>query len=136
MKLLFADTFYWVALLNPQDEDYTRVKLFSRLLASTKLITTEEVLTEVLTFFASYGSFMRQKAGQFVRDIISDPMIRVIPQTHDSFTLGFMLYEQRLDKEYSLQDCISMQIMRQLGITEILTHDKHFTQEGFTILLG
>lgn len=48
MKLLFADTFYWVALLNPQDEDYTTVKLFSRSLASTKLITTEEVLAEAI----------------------------------------------------------------------------------------
>jgi predicted nucleic acid-binding protein len=25
--------------------------------------------------------------------------------------------------------------MRELGIIEVLTHDKHFTQEGFVILL-
>jgi len=28
-----------------------------------------------------------------------------------------------------------MEAMRQEGITDILTHDDHFTQEGFTILL-
>ena len=37
--------------------------------------------------------------------------------------------------EYSLTDCISMETMRAEGIREILTHDNHFTQEGFTILL-
>jgi hypothetical protein len=31
--------------------------------------------------------------------------------------------------------CISMQTMRELEIIEMLTHDKHFTQEGFVILL-
>ena len=34
-------------------------------------------------------------------------------------------------KEYSLTDS-SMETMRQEGITEALTHDNHFTQEGFT----
>ena len=46
-----------------------------------------------------------------------------------------MLYQARPDKQYSLTDCISMQAMRTEGLTEILTHDGHFTQEGFTILL-
>ena len=35
---------------------------------------------------------------------------------------------------YSLTDCVSMVVMKQLGITEVLTHDKHFTQENFRIL--
>ncbi|TRV46210.1 MAG: hypothetical protein EWV53_08380, partial [Microcystis panniformis Mp_MB_F_20051200_S9] len=39
------------------------------------------------------------------------------------------------DKGYSLTDCASMQIMRQLEIYEILTFDKHFQQEGFSALL-
>jgi len=45
------------------------------------------------------------------------------------------LYARRLDKEYSLTDCISMNVMRDEGITDILTNDHHFTQEGFTILI-
>jgi predicted nucleic acid-binding protein len=48
--------------------------------------------------------------------------------------LGIELYASRLDKGYSLTDCISMMVMKQMGIYEILTHDKHFTQEGLTIL--
>ena len=59
----------------------------------------------------------------------------VRPQTHQSFLDGFALYKARPDKGYSLTDCISMQAMKQDGITEILTNDRHFDQEGFTRLL-
>jgi len=40
----------------------------------------------------------------------------------------------RLDKGYSLTDCRSMAALRALGVSEVLTNDHHFTQEGFTIL--
>ena len=48
---------------------------------------------------------------------------------------GLDFYASRADKAYSLVDCISMDTMRQMGLTEVLTNDHHFTQEGFTIEL-
>jgi uncharacterized protein len=39
-----------------------------------------------------------------------------------------------LDKAYSLVDCMSMSLMRERGITHILTNDHHFRQEGFTLV--
>jgi predicted nucleic acid-binding protein len=59
----------------------------------------------------------------------------VQPQSRATFLAGLALFEARPDKGYSLTDCVSMETMRQNGIREILTHDHHFTQEGFTILL-
>ncbi|MGV2388932.1 MAG UNVERIFIED_CONTAM: hypothetical protein LVR29_13595 [Microcystis novacekii LVE1205-3] len=53
----------------------------------------------------------------------------------NNFSKAFDFYQRRLDKGYSLTDCASMQIMRQLEISEILTFDKHFQQEGFSALL-
>jgi predicted nucleic acid-binding protein len=38
-------------------------------------------------------------------------------------------------RQVSLSDCISMQAMRQAAITDILTADDHYTQEGFIKLL-
>jgi uncharacterized protein len=69
-----------------------------------------------------------------VEAILDDPTVRVIPQSHDSFTDGFWLYRNRPDKGYSLTDCISMQTMRREGLTEVLTNDRHFEQEGFRAL--
>ena len=66
---------------------------------------------------------------------LASPKIEVIPQSHESFLQGLDLYSRRRDKGYSLTDCISMSTMRQLGLSEVLTADHHFRQEGFTILL-
>ena len=68
------------------------------------------------------------------RHILTNPNITVLPQTHESFLEGLALYEQRPDKHYSLTDCISMNVMRQHRLTEVLTHDRHFEQEGFRLL--
>jgi predicted nucleic acid-binding protein len=61
--------------------------------------------------------------------------VQVISQTTDSFSAGLGLYRARLDKGYSLTDCISMETMRHEGITDVLTNDAHFEQEGFRALL-
>jgi uncharacterized protein len=99
------------------------------------IVTTEEALTEVLAYFSERGRYLRQVAVAYVEDILDDPEFVVRPQTHQSFLDGLSLYKARPDKGYSLTDCVSMETMRQEGISEILTHDGHFTQEGFTILL-
>ncbi len=56
MRSLFADTFYWAALLNPKDTWHQRVKAFNRTLAQPRLVTTDEVLTEFLNFFSAYAA--------------------------------------------------------------------------------
>jgi uncharacterized protein len=71
---------------------------------------------------------------QTVREILSDDVVHVIPQSHESFLSGFDLYADRPDKGYSLTDCISMQTIRREGLTDILTNDRHFEQEGFCAL--
>lgn len=68
--------------------------------------------------------------------MLSDSGIEVVAQSHESFLAGLALYERRRpDKQYSLVDCISMNVMRKKRIREILTHDRHFSQEGFLRLL-
>lgn len=66
--------------------------------------------------------------------ILAKPVIRVIPQSRESFLAGLQLYRARPDKGYSLVDCISMQTMCKEGLTEVLTNDRHFEQEGFRAL--
>ncbi len=135
MKRVFADAHYWVAIINDQDQSHAAAKAISRTLQGVTIFTTEETLTEVLAFFCEQGQHLRQLTTATVRSLATDPMIRIVPQSHQSFLTGLALYEGRSDKGYSLTDCISMLVMRQEGITDILTHDNHFTQEGFTKLL-
>lgn len=132
MKRVFADTSYWIALANPNDELHKIAKEISKSITNITITTTDEVLGEFLTYFSSkYGSIFRQKAAMMVRYILNQPDIQVIPQTRESFLSGLELYEKRPDKDYSLADCISMDIMKRLDIQEALTGDIHFIQENF-----
>ena len=58
----------------------------------------------------------------------------MIAQSREGFLDGLDLYEARPYKGYSLADCISMQAMRRKGLTDVLTNDRHFEQEGFRAL--
>ena len=133
-RTVFADAFYWVALINPKDRSHAQALSLSESLQNAQIITTEEVLTEILTYFSTRSRPSRREAAHGVRDILNDPAVRVVPQSHDSFMAGLDLYEARPDKGYSLTDCISMNVMTAEGLTDGLTNDMHFTQEGFHAL--
>lgn len=129
---VFADTFYWISLANPGDSAHVAALGFDALPLRPTIVTTDEVLTEFLTFFGGKGQFLRRKAVAISLAIFSDPGVRVLPQTRETFRAGFDLYSNRLDKGYSLTDCISMQTIRRESITLVLTDDHHFEQEGFS----
>ena len=135
MRRVFADTLYWGAIIYPHDQYANRAIRVQNTLGDAHLITTDEVLTEVLDGLANRGSVVRNTAVQAVEKIVADPRVTVHRQSRESFLAGIELYRRRNDKGYSLVDCVSMNTMRREGISEVLTNDHHFTQEGFTILL-
>ncbi|MBI3653706.1 MAG: type II toxin-antitoxin system VapC family toxin [Acidobacteria bacterium] len=133
MNIVFVDTFYLIALANPRDEWHEKAKAVGDSLGKSLQLTTESVLTEFLNFFCKSGPFMRQAVVEMV-DAVSQTT-KVISQNHELFLCGLELYRSRLDKGYSLTDCISMVVMQEYNITDVLTHDKHFAQEGFRVLI-
>ena len=104
-------------------------------LGRVEMVTTDEVLTEFLAAFPKGGPRICLAAAKTVRTILSHPTVRVIRQSRASFDSALSRYEARNDKQYSLQDCVSMNVMDARSITEILTNDHHFEHEGFTVLM-
>ncbi|MFA4911741.1 MAG: PIN domain-containing protein [Desulfobacteria bacterium] len=134
MKAVFADSHYWIAIVN-LDDPWAKVAKAAKLaLGEVCIVTTDEVLTEFLAAL-SRGERMRKQAAKMVRAILENPNVKVIPQTRESFLKGLAFYENRSDKEYSLTDCISMNVIRAESLAEVLTNDHHFEQEGFTVLI-
>jgi len=78
---------------------------------------------------------MRSNAARAVRSVLDNAEVQVVTVDLAAFLAGLELYDSRPDKAYSLTDCVSMELMRSLRIREVLTHDRHFEQEGFQILL-
>lgn len=134
MRCAFADACYWIALANPHDQWNATANKAGRSLETAQIVTTDEVMAEFLTFFSGLGPEWRRRAVQFAREVSADPDVVVLPQTGSSFQAGLSLYERRPDKHYSLTDCISMETMREYGLGEVLTNDRHFAQEGFSVL--
>ena len=139
MTEVFADTAYWIAITIPGDKWAEAAVQARRALPSdARIVTTDEVLTELLAWISVRRAklrHLRQPTVSTVREILDDPQVIVVQQTHQRFLAGLDLYERRPDNDYSLVDCVSMNVMRERGIAQALTSDRHFEQEGFAALM-
>lgn len=132
MKVVFADTYYYLALLNPRDAAHARALAISATL-SGRLVTTSYVLTEAADALAAPPD--RPRFLALLATLEADPDVTIVPASEDLFRRGIELYRQRPDKDWPLTDCLSFVVMNDAGSTEALTGDHHFRQAGFQILL-
>ena len=132
MSRVFADSFYYIALLNPHDRFHVEASKIS-LQFKGSLVTTTWVLVEVAD--ALFRPARRRVTHRFIERIAGDPNTLLIPAGPTWFSRGLTLYGARPDKAWSLTDCISFEVMKDLGLSDALTGDHHFEQAGFRALL-
>ena len=135
MERVFADTGYWIALLNPRDDLHQKASATSREYSVNEIVTSEMVLAEFLNSFSDYGPHLRQAAAKAVASLRAAPQIVIVPQTSELFEKALKRYRDIPDKSWSLTDCASFLIMEEGRLTAALTHDRHFAQAGFQTLL-
>jgi predicted nucleic acid-binding protein len=132
MTTVFADTFYFFALVSDKDEAHEKAIDWSRKFKG-KLVTTEWVMIELADGLAS--SQQRSLFPRLRRELLTNPQYQLISLEPLLYEQGLQLYEERQDKEWSLTDCISFAVMNRDGLTDALTGDHHFEQAGFVALL-
>jgi predicted nucleic acid-binding protein len=130
MQEYLADTWFFIALTNRFDSHYAVAHAMAG--RRYRIVTHDAVLTEVLSYASAGGAHNRQRAVDTVRRALREFTVEHV--SRELFHLALDLYGARRDKEYSLVDCVSMVLMRQRGITDVLTNDHHFRQEGFTVV--
>jgi uncharacterized protein len=64
LKTIFADTGYFIAVLNHRDQLHERAIAASKALGSFRLVTSEMVLVELLNDFAGRGELLRGAGGE------------------------------------------------------------------------
>jgi predicted nucleic acid-binding protein len=132
MKTVFADSFYFFALANPNDPAHAQAVRFTKTYGG-ELLTTGWIITEIADGWAKppHRAFL----APMLAKLKANPNTRIEACTDALLQDGIDLYNQRLDKEWSLTDCISFVVMQREGILEALTGDRHFEQAGFVALL-
>lgn len=135
MRVIFADTSYWIATTNPRDQLHRAATELTLQLGEHRIITSDIVLVEVLNTACRSGSRLRNASAALVQMLLTDPSVEVVPFSFPLFHAALSLYGTRPDKSWSLTDCASFLIMDERRIGEALTFDHHFEQNGYRALL-
>src|SRR5262245_38161449 len=110
MSRWFADTFYFLALRNPDAGAHAAAVEAAKQLGSRQLVTTEWVLTEVGDALSSPKN--RQGFLDLLTVLRQNSQVLIIDGLHETFERGVALFQARMDKSWTLTDCISFVVMR------------------------
>jgi len=132
MTPVFADTSYFLALVNPVDPGHAAATILAEN-ALGRTFVIEYVLIE-LGSQLSRGSD-RTVFLDLLKDLRGDRSVSIIPASEGLFEAGLALFASRPDKNWSLVDCTSFIVMKQRRLRDALTTDQHFVQAGFRALL-
>lgn len=101
---------------------------------ASRLLTHNYVLAEFVAL-AHSRRMPRRQSLDFLTDLLGHPRVGLTWVDQPLHRSAMNLLGQRLDKSYSLCDAVSFVVMRGQGVTDALTSDHHFEQEGFVCLL-
>jgi len=132
MSAVFADTVYFLALLNPADQWHGCARALSAQPPGA-LVTTEFIMMEVGDGLSRPAD--RLRFARLLELLRAQPDVEIVPAGPQLFAQGCELHVQRPDKDWSLTDCTSFIVMKAQGLEAALTADHHFTQAGFSILM-
>lgn len=134
MRKVFFDSWGWVAIANKNDNYHERVYSFYKdlLLSGGIPVTTDYILAETITFLRSKIDF--KFANTFIETILSAAMNdRIILERIDEkrWTKAWEMSKKFHDKPYtSFFDFFSFVVMKEIGVSDVLSADKHFEDIG------
>lgn len=130
---MFLDTSGLMCLLDRRDQRHAAAT--SHYQNARVRLTSSYVLDEYVAL-AHVRGLPRQETLDFSAEVLEDKDVEIVWVGKPLHRLAIQLLQARKDKTYSLCDAVSFVLMRERGILEALTTDKHFEQEGFIRLLN
>jgi predicted nucleic acid-binding protein len=130
----FVDTSGWYALVDRRDPRHGAVAaLVAELVkAGTRLVTTDYIIDESCTLAkARSGSPMAFRLLDLVHATAALDLEWIGAERFDRSERELRKYH---DQAFSFTDCTSFTLMRELGITDVITADDHFRVAGFRVL--
>jgi predicted nucleic acid-binding protein len=132
--LVFLDAGYLIALLNRGDQNREIALEWQKIVedGQVQLLTTEFCLIEVVDFLSRHG--YRVIARALLAALREGTFVTITPCSTALLNRGLELHANRDDKTWSLTDCISIVVMQDNAVTDILTFDHDFIQAGMRAL--
>ena len=130
------DTWGWLVLADRGEREHQQVTSFyaERTRRIGLIVTSDFVLNELFTIMFSRISF--EAASRFADSVLRSPFITIERITPERFQKAWELRLKFSDKpRISFTDLTSMAAMNELGISDVLTADKHFAQVGMNFRL-
>lgn len=131
MKVAFADTSFYLALLDERDPSHERA--LKELRVKRQMLTTEFIILELgnaCSRAEDHADFLA-----VVKGMRASSQTAIVPLDSGLLQRGLDLFGSRGDKDWSLTDCISFVVMQGRAVEDALTADHHFQQAGFHTLL-
>jgi uncharacterized protein len=141
--MIFLDTGFLAALVLEDDAQHERVvdafEPYRGRILSQLIVTTNHILSETVTLIRSRAGapwpLRNRIAIRVGEQMLAEAFGRLHHVTVEQERDAFAYLKKHSDKNYSFADCTSFVVMEQLGITEALTLDSHFTHR-FTAIPG
>lgn len=132
--MLFVDTWGWVALHNKRETRHDEVKSFYRQyqLRGAKIYTTDYVLDETLTLIFRRLPLEQAKISmKSINDSIAQGYLHLVWVSTSLFEEAKVMRLRYDDKPLiSFTDLTSMAVMKEIGVTDVITGDEHFEHVG------
>lgn len=134
-RLVFLDTSFILALENRDDPYHERAKELDVELAGQGVVYLLHwgILLEIGDGYARFNR--RAKGAELLQMFQQESGYQIVSLSEQLLIESMNLYQQRLDKNWGLTDCVSFVLMQQAGVHDALTADAHFRQAGFHALL-
>lgn len=135
MRNVFVDTGYFIALVHKKDSHHQKAKKWAKQIDAEKITchTSTPIVFEIADGFSRLA---RRDIGiDLLENIFNSDNFIIYTFNETTYEKALILYKSRKDKEWSLTDCYSFELMNELNLSEALTADKHFEQYGYNILL-
>lgn len=135
MKAVFVDMMGWFSLLNARDSFHEPARAAMKRFRSDRvpLVTSDYVADETATLLKMRGA--ERVLDQFFAALDESKALTLTFIDRERFREGQRMFLKQRDHGYSFTDVTSFVVMRELGLRRAFTHDRHFREAGFEVLL-
>jgi uncharacterized protein len=132
-KRIFVDTGAWFAIADKNDQFHRKASdLIKRIVGNRdNLITSNLVIQETAMLLSRKLS--KEAAFRFLQTVYNDDDVEIIHCNEAMEKEAYGIFHHFAEQDFSIVDCVSFVLMKELKIKHVFTFDKHFKTMRFLV---